>query len=515
MSIFAPNPPSNTSFIVKNISTSGRTIKIFNTKIYFNTTVNLLNVPGVSIEDIKTSLHKGELAAKLRNGNIQITFSDIDTNTTQAAFLRSNRAVTPWDQQAVWYIDPLNGNDEADGNTISTPIKNHQTLVDRIGKNTINQATTVNLMNDFGTSNPIYLPFRMGNSGSLLYTGTKTLTTLYTGTFTTATAINAASNEGQIVGDTSIPTSWTAAGLLNTATGAAIRIRITGGARSGAISYPARDLGSFTVRTSPFIVPNTTLPIPAGPPPAVVSPQVGDPFVVETSLASISDFVCDMSGCASIPTPSGAGVRLMFAHIDLPNNASNRPQASFNQASGSTPEIIFSACGLGQIRTRQCTNLSIENCKMGQQDIRHGQVAVVGGLVTGVQQISGAGARCQYLRDCLMELGGRITAETVGVILERVGIFNNTGSAGSGGDAILVRPGGGVRIETIASAPAVYGKDNAQYGLNVQSLGGIAYTVKPTVTGATNDTLIGGTATAYGAVPFINTTNNAAVVLRA
>lgn len=79
--------------------------------------------------------------------------------------------------------------------------------------------------------------------------------------------------------------------------------------------------------------------------------------------------------------------------------------------------------------------------------------------------------------------------------------------------------GGGVRIGELSRGDfngIVWGAStNANtYGLQVDALGGIAYdpTTKPTITGATADTRIGTTNTAYGAIPVFNTTFGAGIV---
>lgn len=66
MSVFADGLKTNTSFIVKNISSSRKTIKIFNLKIAYNQECDLLALPGVSEEDIRVSLLRGQLKKKIR-----------------------------------------------------------------------------------------------------------------------------------------------------------------------------------------------------------------------------------------------------------------------------------------------------------------------------------------------------------------------------------------------------------------------------------------------------------------
>lgn len=97
MNDFAPYLKLNGCFIVRNITPDRRkTIKIFNYPINFNTTRDLLQIPGVSESDIRASLLKGELNHKIRAKDILIECSDIELiqfNIVQKEFLQ-NAGVT-------------------------------------------------------------------------------------------------------------------------------------------------------------------------------------------------------------------------------------------------------------------------------------------------------------------------------------------------------------------------------------------------------------------------------------
>lgn len=94
MDEFAPYLKINGCFIVKNITLErNKTIKIFNYPILFNTTRDLLQIPGVAEADIRASLLKGELNHKIRAKDIVIECSDIDLlqfNNNQKNFLYSS-----------------------------------------------------------------------------------------------------------------------------------------------------------------------------------------------------------------------------------------------------------------------------------------------------------------------------------------------------------------------------------------------------------------------------------------
>jgi hypothetical protein len=84
------------------------------------------------------------------------------------------------------------------------------------------------------------------------------------------------------------------------------------------------------------------------------------------------------------------------------------------------------------------------------------------------------------------------------------GVINSTT------DGVIINPGG-----VLYTRQLLFGSGGAGYGIRVKSGGLATYTTKPTLTGASNDTIIGGTATAYASIPFVNTTNQAMLVLLA
>lgn len=93
---FAPISTNNGRFVVLNISTQQKMLKIFNYPIPFGTTRDLLAIPGVGEADIRAALLKGEIRIKIEAGEIVVTESDIDLlqfNTIQYSFL-TNAGIT-------------------------------------------------------------------------------------------------------------------------------------------------------------------------------------------------------------------------------------------------------------------------------------------------------------------------------------------------------------------------------------------------------------------------------------
>src|SRR6266404_5228938 len=75
---FAPYSSPTISFVVKNVSVQKKMIKIFNYPILYNTTRDLMKIPGISESEIRASLLKGELNHKILANDIEIMTSDIN-----------------------------------------------------------------------------------------------------------------------------------------------------------------------------------------------------------------------------------------------------------------------------------------------------------------------------------------------------------------------------------------------------------------------------------------------------
>lgn len=78
MNVFAPHLPECGTFVVRNISPQKKTIFIFNYPINLYETRDLLRIPGIFEAEIKSSLMKGTLKRKFKNGDIELVISNID-----------------------------------------------------------------------------------------------------------------------------------------------------------------------------------------------------------------------------------------------------------------------------------------------------------------------------------------------------------------------------------------------------------------------------------------------------
>lgn len=93
---FAPFRKYNQGFVVRNIASPNKMVRIFQFPIGPGQDRDLLDIPGVGEADLRASLLKGELLRKLRANEITITFSDIDLlqfNDNQKQFLMDSGVV--------------------------------------------------------------------------------------------------------------------------------------------------------------------------------------------------------------------------------------------------------------------------------------------------------------------------------------------------------------------------------------------------------------------------------------
>lgn len=93
---FAPFGTNVQKFIVLNISKEQKLLRIFNYPIPYNTTRDLMQIPGVGEADIRASLLKGEIKRKIDAKELTIMDSDIDLiqfSSTQYSFL-NNAGIT-------------------------------------------------------------------------------------------------------------------------------------------------------------------------------------------------------------------------------------------------------------------------------------------------------------------------------------------------------------------------------------------------------------------------------------
>jgi hypothetical protein len=248
------NPSSDISFVIRNNSSIQRTIKVFNTKIGYGGSLDLMKVPGVTEEDIRTELTKGKLKTLLAGGSLVVascTANFTTSDSTHGAFLKSiginsDTAAAGALTQANWYIDAINGVDTNSGATTLTPLKTLAELTRRIGSGyptltgsplslggMVGYFTTINIRSSIPKTDPLNLNVTTKIGSFITVIGTPTI--LLTGTVSTFVATDMATN---------VQATFNSADVADWALYVGKRIRMTSGSANNALFWVAKTNGA-------------------------------------------------------------------------------------------------------------------------------------------------------------------------------------------------------------------------------------------------------------------------------
>lgn len=386
-----------------------------------------------------------------------------------------------WLTQADWTIDPGAADDEGAG-TAGDPLRSHAELGRRAFKHgwVIRQSTVVNIT-DAGlpASDPIEVDIALADSSVLVrYVGAPTAQ--QAGTFTDATAL---------VSGTALPTvEDTTLGLGGGNLGQ--RIRLTSGASAGAIAWALRDDGADVLTTSAFATTsktppasgNTTLKNPTG--------GGGDDYVLETlPLVRL--------GRIKLTNQVGTDVPLLFDSLLV-----GEPGEGAVNLVTNLDRAFFVDCMIDNVSFRKADAV-FASCLFVELSDLAGNGELAAGAIFDAARMRGEGA--------VVRIGAEHTA--VGTPLVAMGFaqYLCTGPI-SAHDA----SGAGISLgpfTALQTSSLIWGTGNGTFGIDAAG-GKLFYAsgTKPTVTGATNDTQVGGVGTAYAAVPAFNGGNGSAIV---
>jgi hypothetical protein len=215
--------------------------------------------------------------------------------------------------QATWYVDPLNGNDKADGLTPTTAVRTYSEITIRWGVETaplLHQTTTITFLNDQPDfSDPII--FTGNVIGGLFLVGQ--LTNVTHGTFTAVTPRNRTAAQKWEVQDVSKTSDfWTP--YLNT---------LVWDTTAGCYLWVDNDLGNETATTTEPMGP-ATFDFPT---PPYVTPHAGDAYVIQRqtqlyvldfSPITVNGFASEMSNVWIItPAPFSSASVNAFVFMNL------------------------------------------------------------------------------------------------------------------------------------------------------------------------------------------------------
>lgn len=406
-----------------------------------------------------------------------------------------------WLDQTTWYIDANNGSDDNDGATAGTALASHAEFARRIGDNAVlDHQITVYILSDLNESLVMRIrtggPVSGSTSSRLVYIGVPTAI-VRSGTVQSYTAPN-----------TGVEGALTDAGIADWTADRGKRITFTSGAALGCSTFcsSTATAGVGTARVGrPVKYSDPTY--------SPFTPAPGDTYDVET-LPVVRGFYFDTEALdVEFGGPSQAQpVRLEGIAINPTNGAVLASiRNSFSAAYGSSqPRVYVGKCSLHELSLGLNGGLILAGC-------------------TGVNNVTGIGGtiRCEGHGSIALfnHCGGGMTfngpnLHTVFGYFDRSAVYFDKGSnaeqsfnvgiwdaPGGSGAALTVYPG------SIVRSASPWGNATTTTGIAV---GGALYYpvtgVKPTLAGTVNDTLIGGTAKAYAAIPYIEPANNAMMV---
>ncbi len=395
--------------------------------------------------------------------------------------------------QTVWFIDSVNGNDANDGLTAPTAIRTAAELIKRVNGPGIpwflGADTSLTLLNNLPASDPLDLMLWQRQGGMLRIKGTPTASAGFV--VGAVTALNRGANTAYDFTCVAL-----GAGQVNK------RIRITAGARLGYLQFLGKDMGGGQYRIAPLTFYNTTAASPGSVPTSQGAITGGDAFVVDT-LTTIGLMHIRLVASDNLSAPNLNTVPIIFTDIQYTGGFNGGVIMSGYPDPTNTP--IFYGCDIGSALFYGAL-IAGRQAGTTYASASAGPVQYFGSLISGNLSLQ-AGVMAFLDYDTLVQ-GGFLRFREGGTgRIGALGVFD------SASDGVIVEDGSLRSLVFASGVDALYGAGNAGVGVN-RAAGGPAYTyvAKPTLTGGVNDARVGGTLKAWGAIPFIEPANDAAIV---
>ncbi len=385
-----------------------------------------------------------------------------------------------WLTQTSWFIDTAAADDEGTG-LVGDPLQTHAELGRRAvcqGK-AIKQTTSVTIVASLPVTDPVEIDVKMPVPDTYLhYFGAPT--TIRSGTFDAVTPLVSGF----------APTSVTDAVGGSFAAQIGKRVRMTSGLSSGARATLTKDEGGSVASTSPFFQQDTVGP-PAEELPTLVNPTTDD-YVIE----------------------------------DLPTIQVARVKAS-RALGGAAPPVIFEDLLVGTPVTDDftlCTNC--DRALFVACDVTNHAWDKTQAIYSGCQVQRGTdwqNSDAQLVACAVLGTGYTATDSTIAIGLETAAVVAQLIPVASTSCRFLITDASGQDaagasvdlgpVESCESTGLLWGIGNGTFGIRCR--GGVFWydvATQPTITGATDDTRIGGVDKAYAGVPFFNSANNSGLV---
>lgn len=334
-----------------------------------------------------------------------------------------------WRQQTAWYIDPVAGSDIASG-LAGAPIKTLAALMQRVtspdGDGQWNLSQNVDVY--FASYPPVTDPLRLDVKFVPSSVGAGPVLTFHPPPYVQASAGVFSAIAAHVQGG-NVPWSVTD-GIVAAGGDVAKRIRIAAGVRAGASTWVASSPGVGQRRTgtwASWAMPPTTLP-------AVVTPQVGDPYVVESSSANLYVDFINVEAAGGIPGPN-------------------------------TPMLVLNGLDFAPIRVNGTIGIRNAGCTMWILSCGFWSCEV---KVKTVQMAGDFGDGYTYFQNCAAGLGMSNVTFMEGTFIE------NYWFGGVVGGSLWARNGGGATVDYDVLAQQGFGAAGSVAGYFVSEFGSLA-----------------------------------------
>lgn len=277
------------------------------------------------------------------------------------------------------------------------------------------------------------------------------------------------------------------------------RLRLTSGPSVGALAFVEKDLGAATARVGQF---TTTTTSSSGSTMTAVTPAIGNTYALETLPDTIGAFQIEVLG----------GLRILVEDLTIlvANGIHDFITAGYCTGSASTRAVVKGCIFSGTHNFRSC-HAVFASCSFD------GLTFFSNGIYISNGNTWWNTCTVQQLSTFSVNIANNSQASRV--------VFTSGAKVNLSASWAIFDVGSGAGLEISSLGSAVHATGTAMFwgtglagmvqGILIRSTANYVYATQPTLGtagGATNDTTIGGTNTAYAGIPAINAANNAAMV---
>ena len=386
-----------------------------------------------------------------------------------------------WALQGAWFVDPVGGSDENNGETSATPVKTWSEVRRRIAGNTLMQFTIFTLMNDLPTADRMVLDFNM--TGNVIGFVRGTRSTIASTTISAFTNRDPAADQPN---ELTAPASWASY------VGEGLIIVPTSGAAVGTAAFPLKVTGANTVRTTTFLDSNTSaeaFPAPLDTTDVVALTKVASYDIVPKSGRwAFKDLYFNQIG-----SDWATGTAFNFSTFFSGSLGISTADCAFDWFIVNSPAvgalIAVNCCSIGPSSTLQCQTTWVGGAMLGRS--WNGTPAEEVTALYSPQLLVQSGA-------VLQGLGLVLTGEAFGTLADCAIFDAPTTGARPAGNALTVE------AKSVADAQTLWGSGSLGVGafidrtsLLYRSTGAV-----PTIAGTAGEVLVNATPKNWADLPF-------------